>query len=79
MCRPIKSVDVRQFATVADVLQAISDQLVELSQIAAETDFENPDHADQFYRNVIFLKTYYERCESLIRHEIETGTGQPLD
>ncbi len=79
MCRPLKSVDVRQFKTSFNVLQAIGDQLVELSQIAAETNFDDPAHADQFYRNIVFLKTYYERCETLTRHELDSRTSVSLD
>lgn len=67
MCRPLKSVYVRQFKTLKSALKATEAAMAELEAIAAETDFSNPAHAEQFSRNVTYLKTYFEHCERLIR------------
>lgn len=68
MCRALKSFNVGSLESVACVLRAIDGELADLQQIALETDFNNPTHAEQFVRNVEFLKTYYERAEFLVRH-----------
>lgn len=69
MCRPLKSVNVRQFTELKELLKAIDGELAEMQKIAADTDFGDPAHAAQFSRNVIYLKTYFEHCERLIRGE----------
>lgn len=79
MCRPLRSFDVLVLSSVPDVLRAIDSELIELEQIAAETDFDNPAHAAQFERNVAFLKTYYERAEVLIRERAQPAAGGAVD
>lgn len=69
MCRPLKSFNVNQLSTVTEVLRAIDQELTDLRSIAAETDFSDPTHAAQFSRNVLYLKTYYERAEALLREQ----------
>jgi hypothetical protein len=67
MSRPLKSVDVRRYGTVKEVLKAVDKELKELAAIAKDTDFNEPIHSAQFSRNVVYVKAYYEHCERLIR------------
>lgn len=76
MSRPLRSFDVSHLHCVADVLEVLGTELQDLQSIAAETDFSKPDQADQFVRNVAFLKSYYERAEVLIRESF-VQTDQP--
>jgi hypothetical protein len=67
MCRPLNSVNVRQFSDTKTLMKEMDKQLAELEAIALDTDFSNPAHAAQFSRNVIYLKAFYEHCERLTR------------
>ena len=69
MCRPLQSVDVRKFKDVKETMKSIDAELGELAEIAAQTDFADAAHAAQFARNVVYLKTYFEHCERLIREQ----------
>lgn len=70
MCRALKSVDARQFKSVNEVLEALETELLDLKGIAKDTDFSVPAQADQFSRNVTFIKSYYDRAEHLLREEM---------
>lgn len=67
MCRALKSVDVSQFKTIDEALNALEIELLDLKDIATSTDFSVPAQADQFSRNVTFIKSYYDRAEHLLR------------
>lgn len=67
MSRPLKSVNIQRFEDVKSILKAIDCELGILCEIAADTDFSNPEHTAQFSKNITYLKTYYEHCERLIR------------
>ena len=79
MCRPLRCFDGSVLGSVWEVLRAIDRELAELAEIAGETDFDDPAHAEQFVRNVAFLKTYYERAEVLIRERAQPATGGAVD
>lgn len=66
MCRALKSVDVRSIKSVKELLKAIDAEYVELAAIAAEMDFSDSAHIEQFSRNVTYLKTYFEHCERIV-------------
>lgn len=78
MSRPLRNFDVASLRSVPEVLRALDRELADLGAIAAETDFDNPEHAEQFKRNVLFLKTYYERAEALIRGQYHQPTRPTL-
>ena len=67
MCRPLKSYYVEGMGSQKKVLDTLRDQLRDLEAIAADTDFSDAAQSEQFSRNVISVKSYYERLESLIR------------
>jgi hypothetical protein len=66
-CKPLKSVNFRSFEVPADVLRALQSELLELMKNAETVDFNNEEDVDQFSRNILFIKGYYERYETLIR------------
>jgi hypothetical protein len=68
-CRPLKSIDFQKFQTPAQVLRELQDELEELREIAIETNFQNKEEANQFSRNVLYLKMYFEKYERLLRDE----------
>lgn len=68
-CRPLKSVDFLSFKAPEDVLKALNDELLDLAEIAKETEFQDAGQAAQFKRNVTYIKGYFERYERLVRDE----------
>ena len=68
MARPLRNFDVNSVKTVADGLKLIDRELKDLRSIALDTDFDNQEHTNQFSRNSVHLKRYYEKVEVLI-HE----------
>ena len=68
MERALTSVNVAGIASVKEAVPALRTALRELRDIAAEADLGDPDQAEQFKRNIRYLKSYYERIEVLLRH-----------
>lgn len=66
-CRPLKSVNFYGLSTPREVLKVLDDQLKELAVIAGDTDFSDPGQVEQFMRNIVFVKGYFERFERLVR------------
>lgn len=66
--RPLRSIDVRSIIDLDRLYNLLFEELADLEKIASKTDFDNKEHTDQFARNIVFLKTYYERIEELIRY-----------
>lgn len=66
-CRPLKSIEFSTFTEPKEVLKAIENELKELSDICADTDFSDDIQRSLFERNVIYIKGYYERYERLLR------------
>lgn len=68
-CRPLKSVNFNKFKTSLEILREIQAQIDELKEIAVHTNFDDEKESDQFSRNVLFLKSYFETYERLLENE----------
>jgi hypothetical protein len=68
-CRPLKSVNFNYFKQPREVVWALDQELLNLAEIAAETDFSDVGQADQFRKNVTYVKGYFERIERLTREQ----------
>lgn len=70
MSRPLKSFDVSSITTISKGISILKNELLDLKSIARDTDFGDEKETLQFSNNIIFLKTYYDRLEVLIRARI---------
>lgn len=68
-CKPLQSVNFYGLTTPREVLKKLDEQLLELATIAGETDFADAGQVEQFMRNIVFVKGYFERFERLVRDQ----------
>lgn len=65
----VSQTDPSTLNTFAEVIAQIEISLSNLKILASETDFSVPDHRENYYNNITFLKRFYERAERLALDE----------
>lgn len=68
--KALKSVNIEDFKTVDDILIALDLELENLRSMAKETDFSAPSQVEQFQRNILFIRRYYDRAEYLLTNKV---------
>lgn len=62
----ISSIDPWTLTTFADAIAHIEMSLSNLRILAVNTDFDIPEQRQNYYNNIVQLKSFYERAESLV-------------
>jgi hypothetical protein len=65
----LPSYDIGSISSPEQGLEMIRNNLIALKQIALETDFAQKESKENFYRNLSFIKQYYERVDYLLAME----------
>ncbi len=64
--RNLPNYDIGGIATPEQGLELIRQNLIIMKDIARETNFSIPEQRDAFFRNIGFIKQYYERVDYLL-------------
>lgn len=62
----LPSFDIASITTPEEGLEYITANLARLKEIALRTNFAREDHKQNFYKNLAFMKQYYERVDYLL-------------
>ena len=58
--------DIGSIQTPEEGLELIRQNLIKMKEIALLTNFSIPEDRDAFFRNIAFIKQYYERVDYLL-------------
>lgn len=70
--KPLRSIDVQGMTNTRNVLAELKRNLSELRGMVQTSELVDPAERQTLSINTIYLKTFYERAERLIRDRVDT-------